>query len=103
MKKGLYQDFEREWRKWKRLRFFYFVLPVFLTMLSVRIIQVYFHLKMEQLKNGVSLPPGRGRRREKKRTAGADRPAGSAAAGACLLSESRYGVVHSPAGAGKDR
>lgn len=54
MKKGLYQDFEREWRKWKRLRFFYFVLPVFLTILSVRIIQVYFHLKMEQLKKAAA-------------------------------------------------
>ena len=50
MKKGVYQDLEREWRKLKRFRFFYIVLPVFLTMLSVRIIQVYFHLKMEQLK-----------------------------------------------------
>ena len=53
MKKGVYQDLEREWRKLKRFRFFYIVLPVFLTMLSVRIIQVYFHLKMEQLKKAI--------------------------------------------------
>ena len=50
MKKGFYQDWEREWRKLKRMRFFYLVLPVFVTMLSVRIIQVYFHLKLEQVK-----------------------------------------------------
>ncbi len=50
MKKGFYQDLEKEWRRLKRLRFFYFVMPVFLTMLCVRIIQVYFHLKLEQVK-----------------------------------------------------
>ena len=54
MKKGVYQDLERDWRKLKRFRFFYIVLPVFLTMLSVRIIQVYFHLKMEQLKKAAA-------------------------------------------------
>lgn len=47
MKKGLYQDLEKEWRKLKRLRFFYFVLPLFLIMLCARIVQVYVHLKLE--------------------------------------------------------
>ena len=54
MKKGLYQDLEKEWKKLKRFRFFYIVLPVFLTMLSVRIIQVYFHLKLERFKKAAA-------------------------------------------------
>lgn len=54
MKRGLGIDLEREWKKLKRRHFFYLVLPIFLTMLSVRIIQVYFHLKMEQLKRAAA-------------------------------------------------
>ena len=54
MKRGLGIDLEREWKKLKRRHFFYLVLPIFLTMLSVRIIQVYFHLKMEQLKQAAA-------------------------------------------------
>ena len=54
MKAKHYNHWEKEWRRLKRLRFFYLVLPVFLTMLSIRIIQTYFHLKMAQLKSAAA-------------------------------------------------
>ena len=54
MKIKYYENWEREWKRLKRMRFFYIVLPIFLTMLSIRIIQTYFHLKMAQLKTAAA-------------------------------------------------
>ena len=86
MKKGFYQDLEKEWKRLKRLRFFYFVMPDFLTMLCIRIIQVYFHLKLEQVKRQAALF-----RRETENTPAVPVPVPSENAGAEFITPEPVG------------